>query len=115
MKIERFNEKNIEYDIYFQTYKLDEKDDKLRLISNLNELEENDVNYYLFSKNNSYDVIIYFKRTPKFDSLLGFYDNSSYSNISEVKKTITSSGYTLIERDYLENLKFIISSNKFNI
>jgi len=114
MKIERFNEGR-EFDIYYQNYNLDSKEDELVLIRDLNDLEKNRIKHYIYSHDNTYEIFIYFKRTPKIDLLVGYFDNSSFASIEDIKNNLPNNGYTQIKRDDLEKIKYIVKTNKFNL
>lgn len=118
MKIERFNEgRERQFDIYHQEYNTNSEEDFSVLIRDLNDLDEHDIKYYMFSRNNSYYITLYFKRTTieVLHSLIGFYNSSYYANMAEAKKSILLNGGKLINREDLENLKFLIPASKFNI
>jgi len=118
MKIERFNEgRNRHFDIYMQSYNVDSEEDAQVLNRDLTDLDKHKIKYYMFSRNNSFDVILYFKRTTVeiLNSLEGYYNNSSCANIDEVKEHLLSTDYKIIKKEDIENLKFIIQANKFNI
>jgi len=88
MKILRFNESNSNFKLYFKKYKCDDYDIKILhkdiryLDADLDDIEKNKIQYYLYEINNY--IYLYFIK-PSTALLKSTYYNSSYENMKQLK------------------------------
>jgi len=118
MKIKRFNEKIDDYNyikdkVYYNVYYIDHISENklLKLSNNIKELEQYNIDYDIFYKDNNMFLFIY----PHYTLYHVFsedYISSSAKNKEENRIDYLNSGYKNVS---INDIELLIQSNKFNI
>ena len=122
MKIKRFNEKiddynyikdKVYYKVYYNVYYIDHISENklLKLSNNIKELEQYNIDYDIFYKDNNMFLFIY----PHYTLYHVFsedYISSSAKNKEENRIDYLNSGYKNVS---INDIELLIQSNKFNI
>jgi len=119
MKINRFNENNDNFKMYFKKYKCDITDIEV-LHNDIKDLiKSGNLLYSLYySENDTYNFMIYSYMNDRYEDFIKLHDfiySKYYKNSMEVKNSLLSSSYKNINKEDIDLIYMSSISNKFNL